>query len=98
MMAQEHYVQTVVPALATVKLSDLMVATGLTNASCGRIRSGASAPHRRHGEVLAGLGGVEPKAILRPRCGLRTGFGRNAAAAPPPTSRLSSSKLLYHMS
>jgi hypothetical protein len=55
-MTQEHYVRTVVPALAQVKLSDLMAATGLTNASCSRIRSGASVPHPRHWEVLAGLG------------------------------------------
>lgn len=54
-MTQEQYVRTVVPALAQVKLSALMAATGLTNASCSRIRSGTSVPHPRHWEALAGL-------------------------------------------
>jgi hypothetical protein len=44
-----------VPGLASVKLSDLMVATGLTNASCSRIRRGLSVPHPRHWEALAGF-------------------------------------------
>jgi hypothetical protein len=32
-----------------------VAATGLTNASCSRIRSGASVQHPRHWEPLAGL-------------------------------------------
>jgi hypothetical protein len=54
-MTREHYVKTVVPALASVKLSALMAATGLTNASCSLIRRGLTVPHPRHWEVLAGL-------------------------------------------
>jgi CRISPR-associated endonuclease Cas1 len=58
-MTREHYVKTVVPALAGVKLSALMAATGLTNASCSLIRRGLTVPHPRHWGVLAGLIGTE---------------------------------------
>ena len=54
-MSREHYVRTVVPALASVKLSALMAATGLTNASCSLIRRGVTVPHPRHWEALANL-------------------------------------------
>ena len=47
--------RSAVPSLAAVKQSDLTAATGLTNASCSRIRSGVSVPHPRHGAALAGL-------------------------------------------
>ena len=52
-MTRERYVETVVPALASVKLSALMAATGLTNASCSLIRRGRTVPHPRHWEPLA---------------------------------------------
>ncbi len=54
-MTRERYVDAVVPALANVKLSDLMAATGLTNASCSKIRRGLTIPHPRYWETLARL-------------------------------------------
>lgn len=57
-MTREHYVKTVVPALAGVKLSALMAATGLTNASCSLIRRGLTVPHPRHWVALAAIGPV----------------------------------------
>ena len=54
-MSREQYVRDVVPRLAAVKLSDLMRATGLTNASCSLIRRGLAIPHPRHWAALAGV-------------------------------------------
>ncbi|MGH7594225.1 MAG: hypothetical protein ACRELE_10305 [Gemmatimonadales bacterium] len=51
-MGRASYVAEVVPKLATVKLSALMHATGLTNASCSLIRRGMTVPHPRHWEAL----------------------------------------------
>lgn len=54
-MPRERYVRTVVPGLASVKLSDLMAATGLSNASWSTIRRGLTVPHPRHWDVIAQL-------------------------------------------
>ncbi|MGH7593561.1 MAG: CRISPR-associated endonuclease Cas1 [Gemmatimonadales bacterium] len=54
-MSRASYVTDVVPRLATVKLSALMRATGLTNASCSLIRRGLTVPHQRHWASLMGL-------------------------------------------
>ena len=54
-MTRETYLRDVVPKLRTRPLSDLMAVTGLTNASCSKIRRGLSVPHPRHWEHLARL-------------------------------------------
>lgn len=53
-MTCQHYVRTVVPALPNVKLSELMAATGLTNASCSRIRRGSRGRSRGIGRRWLG--------------------------------------------
>jgi hypothetical protein len=53
---REDYLRIVVPALKALKLADVVRATGLSKASCSRIRRGLSVPHPRHWESLAVLG------------------------------------------
>lgn len=55
-MTRAAYLRDVVPRLRGHKLSELMAATGLTNASCSLIRRGLSVPHPRHWAALAKLG------------------------------------------
>lgn len=54
-LTREQYVRDVVPALKAFKLRQLMAATGLTNASCSKIRRGLTTPHARHWGALARL-------------------------------------------
>jgi CRISPR-associated endonuclease Cas1 len=47
------YSQDIQPRLASVPLSVLRTATGLSTSACSRIRSGTLTPHRRHWVTLA---------------------------------------------
>lgn len=51
----QQYQEQLLPGLATVSLADIERATGLTNGSCSRVRSGQQIPHSRHWRVLAAL-------------------------------------------
>jgi hypothetical protein len=51
---KERYEQEVLPALASVPLSSIRQATGLSISACSRIRSGKLTPHRRHGSHSRG--------------------------------------------
>src|SRR5439155_19987834 len=44
-MTREHYLRIVVPSLRKVKLRYVVQATGLSKASCSRIRRGLAVPH-----------------------------------------------------
>ncbi len=55
-VTREDYRRDVAPALEALKLTDAVRATGLSKASCSRIRRGLSVPHPRHWENLAVLG------------------------------------------
>jgi CRISPR-associated endonuclease Cas1 len=57
-MTQEEYRARVAPALAGIALRRLMDATGLSNASCSKIRRGLTTPHPRHWEPLARVVGA----------------------------------------
>ena len=56
LVTREDYLRNVAPALEALKLADVVQATGLSKASCSRIRRGLSVPHPRHWENLAVLG------------------------------------------
>jgi CRISPR-associated endonuclease Cas1 len=49
------FVREVVPKLARYPLSAIATATGLSLATCSRIRSGSQLPHRRHWDALLAL-------------------------------------------
>jgi len=49
---RQRYVAKVLPAIATLPLSVLAAATGLSISACSRIRSGKLVPHRRHWVTL----------------------------------------------
>lgn len=51
----ERFQAEIVPTLATVPLSALQQATGLSVSACSRIRSGGLTPHRRHWPPLVKL-------------------------------------------
>ncbi len=55
-MTREDYLRIVVPSLRKVKLKYVVQATGLSKASCSRIRRGLAVPHSRHWQSLAVLG------------------------------------------
>jgi len=55
-VTREDYLCIVVPSLRKVKLKYVVQATGLSKASCSRIRRGLSVPHSRHWQSLAVLG------------------------------------------
>ena len=59
-MTREEYRTRVAPALATVPLRTLMEATGLSNASCSKIRRGQTVPHQRHWDPLDRLAMAGP--------------------------------------
>ena len=52
-VTREDYLRNVAPALEALKLTDVVRVTGLSKASCSRIRRGLSVPHPRHWESLA---------------------------------------------
>lgn len=54
-VTKEEYKLAVVPGLRKVTLRTLMTVTGLSNASCSKIRRGMSIPHPRHWEPLCRL-------------------------------------------
>jgi len=54
-VTREDYLRSVLPSLRKLKLSDVVRATGLSKASCSRIRRGLSIPHSSIGS-LAVLG------------------------------------------
>lgn len=54
-VTRDGYLHDVAPALEALKLADIVQATGLSKASCSRIRRGLSVPHPRHWEQLAAL-------------------------------------------
>jgi hypothetical protein len=64
MMSRAEYLETLAPQLQALKLSTIMAATGLSNASCSMIRRGRSVPHPRHWAALERLAreGVEAHA------------------------------------
>jgi CRISPR-associated endonuclease Cas1 len=51
----DEYLRTIQPSLRAVTLADIERATGLTNGSCCRIRSGQQIPNPRHWPGLAAL-------------------------------------------
>jgi hypothetical protein len=52
---EQQLYEQVLPRLAHVSLSKIERATGLSNSSCSRIRSGRMTPHPRHWDALAEL-------------------------------------------
>jgi CRISPR-associated endonuclease Cas1 len=54
-ITEQQLYEEVLPRLAGVPLSKLERATGLSNSSCSRIRSGKMTPHPRHWDTLARL-------------------------------------------
>jgi CRISPR-associated endonuclease Cas1 len=54
-ITEQQLNEEVLPRLAGVPLSQLERATGLSNSSCSRIRSGRMTPHPRHWDALAEL-------------------------------------------
>jgi hypothetical protein len=54
-ITEEQLYEQLLPRLADVPLSKIERATGLSNSSCSRIRSGRMTPHPRHWDALAGL-------------------------------------------
>ena len=57
-ITEQQLYEEVLPRLAEVPLSKLERATGLSNSSCSRIRSGKMTPHPRHWDTLAKLAGA----------------------------------------
>ena len=53
---RQHYEDVVLPQLATVKLREIMTATGLSKSTASMIRSGKHIPAARHWPALAALG------------------------------------------
>jgi CRISPR-associated endonuclease Cas1 len=54
-ITEQQLYEEVLPRLAEVPLSKIERATGLSNSSCSRIRSGRMTPHPRHWDALARL-------------------------------------------
>lgn len=54
-ITEQQLYEDVLPMLITTPLSHMQRATGLSNSSCSRIRSGKMTPHPRHWEALARL-------------------------------------------
>jgi hypothetical protein len=62
----DYFETTILPGLATVKLSTMVDATGLSKGFCSRVRAGKFAPHVSHWPALAALAGVEPPRQSHP--------------------------------
>jgi ribosomal protein L37E len=58
-ITEQQLYEQVLPRLAHVPLSKIERATGFSNSSCSRIRSGRMTPHPRHWDTLAGVVTVE---------------------------------------
>jgi CRISPR-associated protein Cas1 len=56
---RDHYLAEIRPNLASVKLRDIMAATGLSKSTTSMIRSGKHIPAARHWPKLAALTGVD---------------------------------------
>jgi CRISPR-associated endonuclease Cas1 len=54
----EYFTATILPGLATVKLSTMVEATGLSKGFCSQVRAGKYTPHVSHWPALAALAGV----------------------------------------
>jgi hypothetical protein len=55
-ITEQQLYEQILPRLADVPLSQIERATGLSNSSCSRIRSGRMTPHPRHWDALSKLG------------------------------------------
>jgi CRISPR-associated endonuclease Cas1 len=64
-ITEQQLYEEVLPRLADVPLSKIERATGLSNSSCSRIRSGRMTPHPRHWDALARLAEVDAILIKR---------------------------------
>jgi hypothetical protein len=58
----EQYQTRILPALRPIPLPEIERATGLSNATCSRVRRGLQIPNPRHWAALAALAGVGGKA------------------------------------
>jgi CRISPR-associated endonuclease Cas1 len=64
---EQQLYEEVLPRLADMPLSKIERATGLSNSSCSRIRSGRMTPHPRHWDTLANLAAVAiEETIMNP--------------------------------
>jgi CRISPR-associated endonuclease Cas1 len=54
----EQYQTRILPALRPIALPEIERATGLSNATCSRVRRGLQVPNPRHWQALATLGGL----------------------------------------
>jgi hypothetical protein len=52
----ERYQTEILPGLARIPLPDMERVTGLSNATCSRVRRGLQIPNPRHWAALAALG------------------------------------------
>ena len=55
----EQYQMQILPCLADVSLPAIERATGLSNATCSRLRRGLQVPNPRHWATLATLAGIQ---------------------------------------
>jgi hypothetical protein len=58
-VTEQQFFEEVLPRLIEVPLSKIERATGLSNSSCSRIRSGRMTPHPRHWDALARLAAAD---------------------------------------
>jgi hypothetical protein len=54
----EQYQTRILPALHQIPLPEMQRATGLSNATCSRVRRGLQVPNPRHWAALATLAGL----------------------------------------
>jgi hypothetical protein len=54
----EQYQTRILPALSDIPLPEMERATGLSNATCSRVRRGLQVPNPRHWAALATLAGI----------------------------------------
>ena len=64
---QERFTSEVLPKLATVTLTTIAEAIGVSTSTASKVRAGRRVPHPRHWAALEQLVRMEPKPALPPR-------------------------------
>jgi hypothetical protein len=62
----DYFARAILPGLATVKLSVMVEATGLSKGFCSQVRAGKFTPHVSHWPALAAVAGVDPARPSHP--------------------------------
>jgi hypothetical protein len=63
----DYFAREILAGLATVKLSAMVEATGLSKGFCSHVRAGKFTPHVSTWPALAALAGVGSPRVLHPR-------------------------------